>query len=362
MNILTMISAASQCLEEIGLGPVAAGFDRGFFNTVQDTFGQIKVEPHAQRVLELVFGLVLAILAIYLLRTHSKRLHYHLLAMFAGKGRLEDNRRILEYLGKAGSAIEAHHGEGKKNRYLGEGTVAEVGPATFVLKVASDSPNLRLPVGRMLTLFFRPIQFKGRQYNNFSTYLERVSQPASREYLLTFRVPMSIAYQRRRNHVRFEIERQSLIKGKLWLARWADGRSPLRFHQPALRINMDSVDDAQTHDISAGGIRLVLPEQARGEVYKPGVDVCMQLFLFNPGKGNYRWIWLGATVTKVFKTGHGLNVCLRFAALGTVVNAEEGEMRWLEVGAAEGLPGMNQVIGEWRDYLASQEKGREALA
>lgn len=362
MDILTLASAAIQRLEGAALAPFAAGFDKSFLNTVQDTFGKIEVAPEARYFLMGVFGLVLAILTAYFLRTHYKRLHYHLLAMFAGKGRLEDNRRILEYLAKAGSALEAHQGEGKRSRFLGEGTIESVSPAAFVLKVTSDSPSLRLPVGRMLTLYFRPILFKGGQYNNFSTYLERVSQPGSREYLLSFHVPMAIAYQRRRNHVRFEVERQSLIKGKLWLARWADGRSLLRFHQPSLRINMDSVDDASVHDLSAGGIRLVVPGEMDARTYKPGTDICMQLFLFNPGKGNYRWIWLGATVTKTFKTGAGLNVCLRYAALGSVVNSEEGEMRWLEVGVAEGLPGMNRVIGEWKEYLAGQEKSREALA
>ena len=125
---------------------------------------------------------------------------------------------------------------------------------------------------------------------------------------------------------------------------------------------MDNAGDAWVHDISAGGMRLVLPEGARPQAYKQGKDLCLQLFLFNPAKGNYRWIWLGATVTKVFSSGKGLNLCMRFAALGSVVNAEEGEMRWADIGVAEGLPGMNRVIDEWEQYLSGrQEKDQEAL-
>lgn len=372
MDYVTMILAVAERLgearlEAIGLGrfltPMAAGFDRGFLNTVQDSFGKLEVESDVLRFLGLVFGTVLTILIGYLLRSHYKKLHYHLLAMFAGKARLEDNRRILEYLGKAESTLEMHQGDGKRSRYLGEGKVVEVRPAEFVLQVETQTPNVSFPTGRMLTLYFRPIKFRGKQFNNFSTYLEHVSQPGSREYRLRFHAPMSIAYQRRRNHARYDIERQSLVKGKVWLARWADGRSPLRFQQPLLRINMDGPEDARVHDISAGGLRLVLPRNAGGAAYKPDADLCMQLFLYNPAKGNYRWIWLGAKVTKTFRSSQGLNVCLRFAALGSLVNAEEGEMRWHGIGVAEGLPGMNQVIGEWKAHLAGeQEKGREALA
>lgn len=368
MLFQTWFMAAFQRLGELfsvlgsGRAPQAASFDKSFLDTVQNSFARVQVKPEDSLFLGSILGTVAALLLGYLLRHNYKKLQYHLLAMFAGKQRLEDNRRILEHLAKAESPLEVHQGDGKKARYMFEGKLEEVGPAGFVLKVMGNSANMRFPVGKMLTFHFRPIQSKGQQFNHFNTYLERVSQPGSREYLLHFQTPMSIAYLRRRNHARYEVERQSVIKGKLWLGRWEDGRSRLRFIGPSLKINMDGAEDAWVHDISAGGMRLVLPEGARRQGYKQGTDMCLQLFLFNPAKGNYRWIWLGATVTKVFTSGKGLNLCMRFAALGSVVNAEEGEMRWADIGVAEGLPGMNRVIGEWGQYLAGgQEKDQEAL-
>jgi len=346
----------------LGMAPRAAGYDKGFLNEVQGAFGHVHMDQSALAYLGIIFGTIAVVICLYLLRYHFKWFKYHLLAMFAGKGRLEDNRRILRYLAKANSALEVHRGDGKHMRFLCEGRVGEVGPAEFVLQVPSAVSARHYPVGKMLTLYFRPIQFKGRQYNVFNTYLERVSQPSSKEDRLHFHLPMSIAYQRRRNHARYEIERQSLVKGKLWLGSWADGRSTLHFHGPSLQINMDGAEDAWVHDISAGGIRLVLPG-ARATAFKLGAHANLKLFLFNPAKGNYRWIWLGVTVTKVFSSGQGINVCMRFAALGSMVNREERTMRWTEIGVAEGLPGMNSVIGEWREYLESRsESSREALA
>ncbi|EMG36786.1 hypothetical protein PCS_02482 [Desulfocurvibacter africanus PCS] len=347
---------------DTGGAPMAASFDKNYLDLVQNSFARVQMKPADTFFLGSILGIVTALLMGYLLRHNYKKLHYHLLAMFAGKKRLEDNRRILEHLAKAESPLEVHQGDGKNARYLSEGKIEEVGPAGFVLKVMGNSANMRFPVGKMLMFLFRPIQFKDRQFNHFNTYLERVSQPGSREYLLHFQMPMSLNYLLRRNHSRYEVERQSFIKGKLWLERWEDGRSRLRLLGPSLRINMDKAGDAWVHDISAGGIRLVLPEGARPQAYKQGKDMCLQLFLFNPAKGNYRWIWLGATVTKVFTSGKGLNLCMRFAALGSVVNAEESEMRWADIGVAEGLPGMNRVIDEWEQYLAGrQEKDQEAL-
>jgi hypothetical protein len=205
-------------------------------------------------------------------------------------------------------------------------------------------------VGKPVQVFFHITS--GKKHTLFYSYLTEildVQKSAEGLTLLILRTPNELELGSMRSYLRVEPPYEYILGLSLWPEIFhkdgSEETSPAKWGRPLLGLDESRSLSPHLDNISAKGMRLIVPRIALKEVhlsFKTSQRLFFLLELHNPATEQKLRFWLRCRVENVFEDVKVTEVGLQFLQSGGFKTEDDPDLTWLDVGE-DGI----EILGNW---------------